>query len=125
MRQIFGDNAMNSMEEIEEKMMGLENHERAEELMDKMFDGTMTVDEQKEMVKMMSDPKTGQGMMMEMMMGVLPKFHETSSNDRWNMGRGGMMNWGFGFQWSYWISLILFWLLLAAGIFWLVKKAKK
>lgn len=98
---------------MEDHMMGDEQHERMEALMDKLLEGTLTETEQQEMIQLMQDPETGPGAMTMMM---------RSMNPQWNRWYGpGMM----GFQTNtatYWITMMLIWVLLVMGIVVLGKK---
>ena len=76
------------MEELEEQMMGPQQHERMEELMQKLLSSTLTQAEQQEMINLMRDENAGPGAMSMMM-----RVGRASS---WGFGPGmtGMMGWG-------------------------------
>lgn len=85
-----------NMETLEEEMMGAVRHERMEALMDKMLTGSLTGEEQQEMMSTMRDPNAGPGaisMMMRMtggqMMGGLGGWDESS----YSMGAAGFWIW--------------------------------
>lgn len=120
MRQMMGDAAFDAMEAVEEQMMGAENHERMEELMDKMFAGGLSLVEQNEMISIMRDAAAGPGaqnMMTRMMW----------SQMMLNSGFGsGMMGFGGGFGFVFWVTTVLIWTVLVLAIIalirWLGKK---
>lgn len=105
------------MQVMEDHMMGDAQHERMEELMDRLFEGDLTVEEQQEMIQIMQDPEAGPGAMTMMM---------RTTNPQWSTWHGnGMM--GLGTNPSvYWITVILVWTLIISGIIaiwrWLSKK---
>ncbi len=107
MRRMMGEAAFESMESMEEAVMGAENHERMEELMDKMLAGTLSLAEQNEMINIMRDSAAGPGAqnMMNRMMW---------SQMMLNFGAGG-----FGFV--FWVTTVLVWTVLALAIIALIR----
>ncbi|MBI4049661.1 MAG: hypothetical protein HY395_02480 [Candidatus Doudnabacteria bacterium] len=119
-QQMLGENSVEVINEFEEQMMGAEKHEQMEAYMEKMFAGTLNAEDQKEMFELMKSNVGANNMMMRGMMGQMMS----------NFGQGsdrGMMK-GFGwitFSWTYWITLVLTWLLLGLGIAALWRYLKK
>ncbi len=115
MRQMMVDNAFETMEEMEEQMMGSVDHERMGELMDKLLTGTLSSIEQNEMIGLMRNGAAGPGAM-NMMMRMM-----TSQMMMRNWGLG-MMGWSGGFTalgilgtltWLVWFTvgiLLIVWL---------------
>lgn len=131
MRRMMGERTLEAMEEMEEQMMGAQNHERMEELMNTMLAGTLSSEEQKEMIEMMRDTSAGPGAMNMMMRMMFLRGLENSG--ALSLGGYGMMEgmgnpiWlRTGFQWTFWITVILMWAFLALGIIalwrWITKK---
>ncbi|MBI4363602.1 MAG: hypothetical protein HY545_02015 [Candidatus Doudnabacteria bacterium] len=114
MQQMLGEDPTEVINDFEEQMMGPQTHERMEALMDKMFAGTLSAEEQKEMFDLMKTNVGANNMMMRGMMGQMMS----------NFGRGSdfvMMGQGWGLGW---FTPLLFWVVLALGIAGLVKYLK-
>ena len=107
------------MQQMEDVMMGDEEHERMEELMTNLINGDLSESEQQEMIRIMQDEMSGPGAMSMMMRGTSPFFSQTRSPGF------GMMGFGYGLGLN-WITMILIWILLLSGIIaiwkWLSKK---
>lgn len=116
MRQMMGDKTVEAMEQMEESMMGAENHERMEGLADKMFAGTISSAEQEEMIGLMRDVSAGPGAMNMMTRMMVPQMMQNS-----RILNYGMMGYGLsGLGWVFWVTVILVWmtLVLAIIVFW-------
>ncbi|OHA46375.1 MAG: hypothetical protein A3A80_03370 [Candidatus Terrybacteria bacterium RIFCSPLOWO2_01_FULL_44_24] len=125
MRQMMGQQTLYSMEQMEDQMMGDANHERMEELMDKLFAGTLSSEEQSEMTAMMQNQQTGAGAMLGMM-GMM------TSRMMQNAGIGNSSMMGFNYPMNVWggtwlYSLLLFvWLVVGIlAAIWLFKQILK
>lgn len=118
MERMMGQEALSAMEELEEAMMGLSDHERMEELMAKLFAGTISGGEMDTLAGMMQDARIGPGgatMMARGMMGQMAASGGLGGIGM--MGPWGMAGYGWGgVAWAFWITTILVWILLALGI---------
>lgn len=115
MRQMMGDSAFNTMEDMEHQMMGEENHAQMEELMNKMLAGNLSQNDQQAMTRLMQDTMAGPGAMTMMMRMMMPPMMQNTG-----------FVFGIPFHWSYWVTIVLFWIVLllaiAALIRWLTRK---
>lgn len=119
MRQMMGDQTFEAMEEMEHQMMGEENHAQMEKLMNKMFAGNLSQVDQQEMTRMMQDIMAGPGAMTMMMRMEMAQMMQ-------NAGFGSGFGFGATSHWSYWITILLVWIVLILAIValvrWLTKK---
>lgn len=113
MRQMMGDKTVDAMEQMEESMMGAENHERTEALMDKMFAGNLALTEQEEMIGLMRDSMVGPGAMNMMTRMMMPQM---MAGYRYGFG---------GFGSIFWVTIILIWAVLVLAIVALWRWIKK
>ena len=127
MEQMMGQGILSEMEEMEHMMMGEQQHERMEQLMEKMFAGNLSVEEQQEMVRMMRDDQAGPGatnLMMRNMMSHMAQRSGFFDDDR-IMGSNNMMGWGSTSSWLYSLTVFVWLLVGVLAIVWLWKHVKK
>lgn len=124
MNQMMGPDSYNSVAAIDEQLLGPQRYERMIDLMDKMMQGTLSADEQKEMIAFMQDNKSAAGisnMMQRMMLATVYK----QQNPGLNPSGWGMMNnmmGSNGFQSP--LALVVYVVWLAVGILlviWLIR----
>jgi len=123
-QQLLGQNTFETMLAMEDQMMG-SNHERMEELVEKMMQGTLISGEQQEMVQLMRDNQIGVAANLMMMRMAMPRMMQNAGLS--GLGAGWMMNYGFGPNTSLfvWITLVLIWATLLLAIMGLLRYLKK
>ncbi|MEX0918901.1 MAG: SHOCT domain-containing protein [Candidatus Paceibacterota bacterium] len=103
------------MQQIEDQALGNELHKEMGDLMIKMMSGELSSDETERMIELMNEYPGAGSIMMSRMMN--PDTFGSGINSHNN---NSMMGYGFsGF--GGWIFMILFWVLVIAGIVTLVK----
>ena len=108
------ENGFMMMKQIEDKALGDELHEEMEELMTKMMTNNLTTQESDRVIELMNQFPGPSSLMMGRMMG--PGTFEPGIN---SYNHNSMMDYGFG-GFGGGLFMILFWVLVVAGIIFLI-----
>jgi len=110
-----GNTGFMMMQQVENQALGSTLHEEMECLMEKMMSGNLSQEETNRMVDLMSQYPGPGSMMMGRIMGM--ETHESGFN---SLNNNSMMGYGLGWLGGG-IFMILFWVLVIAGIVALVR----
>ncbi|OGE81394.1 MAG: hypothetical protein A3H72_00805 [Candidatus Doudnabacteria bacterium RIFCSPLOWO2_02_FULL_48_8] len=110
MQQMLGSDSVEVINDFEEQMMGTATHEQMESYMEKLFAGSLSAEDQKQMFELIKSNVGANNMMMRGMMG------QMMANFGQGADRGMMRNFGSFGPTGYWITMVLIWVLLALGI---------